>query len=86
MFDYLTTNLQAENRYYLYDFFYDNCVTRIRDLTRQVLGESLRLDTSFVQDYTFRDLIDLYMEPQPWGDLGIDLALGARIDQRAPAL
>ena len=84
-YDYLTTNLQPENRYYHYDFFYDNCVTRIRDLTRAVLGENLRLDTSFVQDYSFRDLIDLYMEPQPWGDLGIDLALGARIDQRAPA-
>ena len=51
-----------------------------------MLGEQLHLDTSFVQDYTFRDLIDLYMEPQPWGDLGIDLALGSRIDRRAPAI
>ena len=84
-YDYLTTNLQPENRYYRYDFFYDNCVTRIRDLTRAVLGERLRLDTSFVRNYSFRDLIDLYMEPQPWGDLGIDLALGSRIDKRAPA-
>ena len=85
-YNYLTTNLQPANRYYRYDFFYDNCVTRIRDLTRAVLGERLRLDTSFVQDYSFRDLIDLYMEPQPWGDFGIDLALGARIDLRAPAV
>lgn len=86
VFDYLTANLQPENRYYLYDFFYDNCVTRIRDLTQQVLGEQLHLDTSFVQNYTFRDLIDLYMETQPWGDLGIDLALGSHIDRRAPAI
>jgi hypothetical protein len=86
VYDYLTTNLRPENRYYRYDFFYDNCVTRLRDLMQQVLGERLRLDTSFVQDYSFRDLIDLYMEPQPWGDFGIDLALGARIDRRAPAV
>ncbi len=86
VYKYLTTNLLPKNRYYRYDFFYDNCVTRVRDLMQQVLGERLRLDTSFVQDYSFRDLIDLYMEPQPWGDFGIDLALGARIDQRAPAV
>ncbi len=85
-YDYLITNLQPKNRYYRYDFFYDNCVTRIRDLTRAVLGENLRLDTSFVWDYSFRDLIDLHMQPQPWGDLGIDLALGSRIDRRAPAI
>ena len=86
MFDRLTKNLRPENRYYQYDFFYDNCVTRIRDITRDALGNQLQLDTSFVRDYSFRDLIDLYMAPQPWGDLGIDLALGARIDQRAPAI
>ncbi|MGB3851689.1 MAG: DUF4105 domain-containing protein [Tunicatimonas sp.] len=86
VYKYLTTNLLPKNRYYRYDFFYDNCVTRVRDLMQQVLGDRLRLDTSFVQDYSFRDLIDLYMEPQAWGDLGIDLALGARIDQRAPAV
>lgn len=86
IFDALTANLQPDNRYYLYDFFYDNCVTRIRDLMRAVLGERLHLDTSFVQDYSFRDLTDQYLEPQPWGDLGIDLALGSRIDRRAPAI
>lgn len=29
---------------------------------------------------TFRDLIDEYVYPLPWGDLGIDLALGSVID------
>ena len=86
IFDHLMTNLQPENRYYRYDFFYDNCVTRIRDVMLNVLGNRLQLDTSFVKDYSFRDLIDRYMGPQPWGDFGIDLALGARIDQRAPAI
>lgn len=86
LFDFLNVNLLPENRFYLYDFFYDNCATRIRDAFEVVLGDSLQLDTSFVafeERKTFRQLVDDYMVPQPWGDLGIDLALGVGIDQPA---
>ncbi len=86
MFNFLNVNLLPENRFYLYDFFYDNCATRIRDAFEVVLQDTLRLDTSLVaveSRKTFRQLVDEYMAPQPWGDLGIDLALGARIDQPA---
>lgn len=86
LFDFLNNNAQPENRFYLYDFFYDNCATRIRDAFEVVLGDSLQLDTAFValaEQKTFRQLIDEYPAPQPWADLGIDLALGARIDQVA---
>jgi hypothetical protein len=37
MFDYLVHNSQPENAYYHYDFFYDNCATRIRDLIEVIL-------------------------------------------------
>ncbi|MEM9672334.1 MAG: DUF4105 domain-containing protein [Bacteroidota bacterium] len=86
LFDFLNNNALPENRFYLYDFFYDNCATRIRDAFQVVLGESLQLDTTFVlpaEQKTFRQLIDEYLDPQPWADFGIDLALGARIDQTA---
>lgn len=84
LFDFLNTNLLPENRFYLYDFFYDNCATRIRDAFEIVLGESFQLDTTFIaveNRKTFRQLVDEYMALQPWGDFGIDLALGVRIDQ-----
>jgi hypothetical protein len=86
LFDFLNNNALPENRFYLYDFFYDNCATRIRDAFEIVLGDSLLLDTTFIasaEQKTFRQLIDEYLAPQPWADLGIDLALGARIDQIA---
>ncbi|MCX2740605.1 Lnb N-terminal periplasmic domain-containing protein [Pontibacter anaerobius] len=81
---FLTHNYLPENRFYLYDFFFDNCATRIRDGLEATFPNQLAFNISqFDQDYSFRNLIDLYLGPQPWGDFGIDIALGARIDQEA---
>ncbi|AKD02782.1 DUF4105 domain-containing protein [Pontibacter korlensis] len=81
---FLTNNYLPENRFYLYDFFFDNCATRIRDGLEATFPNQLTFNIShFDKDYSFRNLIDLYLGPQPWGDFGIDLALGARIDQEA---
>ena len=81
---FLTNNYMPANRFYLYDFFFDNCATRIRDGVEATFPNQIRFNIShFDEDMTFRNLIDLYLPPQPWGDFGIDLALGARIDQEA---
>jgi hypothetical protein len=37
IFDFLLINRLPENAYYHYDFFYDNCATRIRDLVDDIL-------------------------------------------------
>lgn len=81
---FLTTNYLPENRFYLYDFFFDNCATRIRDGLEATFPNQLTFNISqFDEDMSFRNLIDLYLVPQPWSDFGIDLALGARIDEEA---
>ncbi|MFC4872277.1 DUF4105 domain-containing protein [Negadavirga shengliensis] len=81
---FLHTNYLPENRKYRYDFFYDNCATRIRDMMETVLGSNLAWNPDPDPDEkTFRNLIDEYVYPLPWSDLGIDLALGAVIDQNA---
>ncbi|SFG68870.1 Lnb N-terminal periplasmic domain-containing protein [Pontibacter chinhatensis] len=81
---FLTHNYLPENRFYLYDFFFDNCATRIRDGVEATFPNQLAFNIShFDKGYSFRNLIDLYLGPQPWGDFGIDIALGARIDQKA---
>ena len=86
VFDFLENNARPENRSYKYDFFYDNCSTKLYDVLEEVLGDRLIFNKPFDQlEYTHRDLIELYMEPQPWGDFGIDLALGADIDRKATA-
>lgn len=78
---YLENNYLPENREYLYDFFYDNCATRIRDLFKEVLGSSLVFHSAFIpESVTFRDMIDEKLQPMDWSDFGIDIALGIPCD------
>ncbi len=86
LYEYLEHNFKPENRYYLYDFFFDNCATRIRDVLNQVLGDDLTYHSNFAPDSaTFRNMIDLYLVGMPWADFGIDLALGAPCDAKLKA-
>lgn len=85
MVEFLQVNYLPERRFYRYDFFFDNCATRIRDALDLVLGDDLVWNDQEVEsrERTFRDLIDEYVLRIPWADLGIDLALGAVIDRDA---
>lgn len=82
VFDYLTNNALPENKYYLYDYFYDNCATRPRDVLKSVFGDSIKFDeTPETKPITIRGLTDIYLSQQPWGDLGIDICLGLPMDK-----
>jgi hypothetical protein len=82
VYDYLETNNLPENRYYLYEFFYDNCATRVRDVFKTVLADSLHYAQADVPtDETFRDLLWVYLADRYWAKFGIDLALGAVVDR-----
>lgn len=85
IFNFLLNNAQPENREYRYDFFFDNCATRIRDVLVASLGEKLAYnDTAYVPTrYTFRELIQQRLDWNTWGSVGIDIALGAVIDKKA---
>lgn len=84
VFNFLENNAKPENRSYQYDFFYDNCSTKIYDVLEVVLKDKLIFDNHFeTENYTHRELIQLYLGNHPWGDFGIDLALGSTIDKQA---
>lgn len=84
LYDMLETNYLPENRYYLYDFFFDNCSSRIRDIFVEVLGDSLVFESEFIEEQkTFRELLDENLQSKQWSDFGIDLGLGADVDQIA---
>lgn len=84
LFDYLEWNARPENAEYLYDYFYDNCATKIPAVMLKVFGDTVKFDPSHIKtNYTIRELTDLYLTHQPWGDLGIDLGLGLPMDKTA---
>lgn len=86
LFDYLENNYEPENRRYLYDFFYDNCATKIRDVSETVTSSPINF--SLPEDFqqkTFRELIHEHVNRNSWGSLGIDVALGSIIDRDAEA-
>ncbi len=78
---YLEWNYQPEHRYYLYDFFYDNCATVIRDVLEKQFN--LQYVNDSTRNITFRQLLDEYLTNMPWSDFGIDLVLGLPADKRA---
>jgi uncharacterized membrane protein YdcZ (DUF606 family) len=80
--DFLLWNVQEDNRYYRYDYYNDNCSTRVRDAVNWVLGGELKpLLDSAATHYTWRgetaritgDNLPIYA--------GIEIALGQRADQ-----
>lgn len=82
--DYLWNNLKPENKKYKYDFFFDNCATKMRDVIQKVLGNKLEFkDNHIKEELTFRQLIQQNLKSNSWGSLGIDVALGAVIDRKA---
>ena len=84
LFDFLKNNALPENRGYYYDYFYDNCATKIRDVIEEVLGENFKLDPEYLDNpgLTIRQLTDSYIKEEfPWGKLGIDLCLGTPMDK-----
>jgi hypothetical protein len=85
VYDFLRTNALPENRYYRYDFFFDNCSTRLRDVMEAALGEEVRFAATPDPDASFRRLLDPYLVEDPFLDLGMDLLLGTPADRDASA-
>lgn len=89
LFAALMLNAQPENRAYEYDFFYDNCATRVADI---ILDQFSKNNIDFEKEslkhepLTFREAIHPYLLSKPWTKLGIDLILGAPADARTDSL
>lgn len=81
----LFENLRDENRYYKYDFFYDNCATRLRDIIFRSNKDSLATPAVIEHEgKTFRDYLHNYLSraKMSWTTLGIDLLLGVGADKK----
>jgi hypothetical protein len=74
-------NALEANKYYRYDYFLDNCSTRLRDVLDRVLGGSLQgRFTPLRTEWTFRSESVRLTTPDALAQAGIDIALGPRAD------
>ncbi|MEI7036153.1 DUF4105 domain-containing protein [Fulvimonas yonginensis] len=80
--DFLLWNLRPENARYDYDYYVDNCTTRVRDALDRALGGVLKAQlTARPGGMTYRQQTDRLMSAQPWLMLLLDLGLGPYADR-----
>ncbi len=79
--DFLLWNLRPENAGYSYDYYADNCSTRVRDALDKAVGGVIK--TRLVErpgSMTYRQQTARLMSAQPWLMLVLDLGLGPYAD------
>lgn len=78
---YLDSNLRPENRSYAYDFFFDNCATRVRDIFPKVLGEEFYFGSALNgKKISYRGIMNQYLLNKHWERFGMNLLLGSPTD------
>jgi hypothetical protein len=82
VYEFLRWNALPANRDYKYDFLFDNCATRIRDVFPKSLGESFRFGNALPgKPMTFRQIINRYFYRVHFERFGVNLLLGSRVDK-----
>lgn len=78
----LCKNLQPENRIYRYNYFYNNCTTKARDIIEECING--KIEYTGREDYTpsYRSMVHDMTRNNPWSQFGIDLLLGIKADQK----
>ena len=76
----LAENLREENRVYRYNFFYDNCSTRPRDIIERNLNG--KIEWAEREDFapTFREMVRECNRNHSWSKAGNDMLLGLKAD------
>ena len=80
LYEALCENLKPENKVYRYNYFYDNCSTRPRDIVERCLEG--KVEYAVRDDYapSYRDMVHDCVRNHPWAAFGNDMLLGVRSD------
>ena len=76
----LAVNLQPENKIYRYNYFYDNCSTRPRDLVERNINGNINYATADDEPASYRQLVREHVKHHPWAMFGNDMLLGMKAD------
>ena len=81
MAKFLAWNVEPENRDYLYDHYFDNCATRIRDAIDNSVGGQFKKVSMVPARMTLRDHVHRHTERITYIDLILTFWMNGRIDQ-----
>jgi len=83
VYAYLVSSYNGSARRYRYDYFINNCATKIREIFIGPKSVIPKLSTpSHTASYTFRTAYgNLYLPDVPWLMFGLDMLMGARLDR-----
>lgn len=77
----LAWNLREENIVYSYQYFFDNCTTRVRDYLDEALGGRLQEQNRAPGQRTFRDEVMSHYASLPPIAVSLDILMNERIDR-----
>lgn len=82
MYRELAMNLRPENRIYRYNYFYNNCTTKARDIIERCING--KVEYIGRENYTpsYREMVHSMTKNNPWSRFGNDLLLGVKADQK----
>ena len=83
LYDAISVNYLPENREYLYNFVFDNCATRPRELINQIVKPKTIEAVNEIEYKSFRDWVGAYTGKYSWLQFGIDLVFGRDADEYA---
>ncbi|MDR1783291.1 MAG: DUF4105 domain-containing protein [Dysgonamonadaceae bacterium] len=75
----LDENLKPENVEYRYNYFFDNCTLRPRDIVERFCGGTI-IYPAQTEELTFRSLVHGLTRDYPWLEFGIDFLIGSGAD------
>lgn len=79
----LQENMKPENVVYRYNFLYNNCTTKARDILLDAIDGRVEYATTSLQrgERTFRDLVHYKTADHRWAAFGNDILLGVEADR-----
>ena len=76
----LKENLKPENRVYRYNYFYDNCSTRPRNIVERSIEGKIEYQARDDYQPSYREMVRVCTRNHPWATFGNDILLGVKAD------
>ena len=78
----LAENMEDENRVYRYNYFYNNCTTKARDIIEKSINGKIEYESRDDYAPSYREMVHEMTRDNPWSRFGNDLLLGIQADSK----